>query len=179
MTVTLEGTAPLAVPIDALKDYLRISRDDEDALLESLIRAASGAAERFIGAMLIVREVNETLGAAPDWRRLAMGPVRAITSLAGVPAEGSEFPLPVESYGIDIDGKGDGWVRVTRPGAAGRVRVTYEAGMANAVEDLPEPIRHGIIRFAGELHASREGLEVRAPSSVEALWRPWRRMRLS
>jgi hypothetical protein len=57
--------------------------------------------------------------------------------------------------------------------------VTYEAGMANAVEDLPEPIRHGIIRFAGELHASREGLEVRAPSSVEALWRPWRRMRLS
>ncbi len=179
MTVTLESGAPLAVSLDALKAYLRITRDDEDALLESLIRAATDAAERFIGQVLVARAVDEMIDADGQWKRLGARPVRAISGVASVPAEGAELAMPVDAYAIDIDHDGDGWVRLTQPGTARRVRVTYRAGMAETGDGLPDAIRHGIIRLAGEYHASREGLEPRPPASVAALWRPWRRMRLS
>lgn len=65
------------------------------------------------------------------------------------------------------------------PGLAGRVRVTYSAGMVEDASDVPDAIQHAIIRFAGELHASREGLEPELPASVVALLRPWRRLALA
>src|SRR3546814_18570201 len=50
--------------------------------------------------------------------------------VTGLPAEGAVFALPIGAYGVDIDGNGDGWVRVTASGAAGRVDVTFMAGLA-------------------------------------------------
>jgi uncharacterized phiE125 gp8 family phage protein len=41
------------------KTYLRISQAEEDILLASLIRTATGLCERFVGQALIVREVTE------------------------------------------------------------------------------------------------------------------------
>jgi uncharacterized phiE125 gp8 family phage protein len=114
-----------------------------------------------------------------EWQRLSIRPVRAVTGVTGIPADGPEFTLPVDAYGIDIDRNGDGWVRVGRQGSAGRVRVAYRAGIAADGTGVPDAIRHGIIRLAGEYHASRDGMEARPPAAVSALWRPWRRMRLS
>lgn len=179
MTVTIESGGPLAAPLDALKAYLRISRPDEDDVLTDLIRAASDVAERFIGQLIVERGVEEVLNVRGDWQRLAIRPVTAISAVRGIPAEGSEFALPVDAYAIDIDGSGDGWVRVTRPGAAGRVRVIYRAGLAAEAASVPDAIRHGIVRLAGDYHALREGVEPVPPASVAVLWRPWRRMRLS
>ncbi len=179
MTVTLESGAPLAVSLDALKAYLRISRDDEDALLETLIRAATDAAERFTGQMLAARGVTELLAASAAWKRLSLGPVRSIGAVAAIAADGEASTLAPDFYATDIDGNGDGWLRMIQASGAKRVRVTYQAGMAGDATGLPDAIRHGIIRLAGEYHASREGLETKPPASVAALWRPWRRMRLS
>lgn len=179
MTVTLESGAPLAVSLDVLKSYLRISRDDEDVLLESLIRAATDAAERFTGQVLAARGVTEDIAASVAWKRLSIGPVRSIGAVAALAADGGTSVLGPDGYVTDIDGNGDGWLRVMQTSGAKRVRVTYQAGMAGDAAGLPEGIRHGIVRLAGEYHASREGLEAKPPASVAALWRPWRRMRLS
>jgi uncharacterized phiE125 gp8 family phage protein len=111
-----------------------------------------------------------------DWQRLSVRPVRAVTGVTAIAA--GESLLPVESYAIDIDRNGDGWVRINRH-AAVRARVAYRAGIAAEGAQVPDAIRHGIIRLAGEYHASRDGLEARPPAAVSALWRPWRRMRLS
>jgi len=179
MTVTIGSAAAPAVPLNELKAYLRISLTDEDALLQGLIAAATETAERFTGQVLVERAIDETMPTSSDWRRLSIRPVRAITAVTGLPAEGAEFALPVDAYAIDIDRNGDGWVRIVRPGAAGRVRVRYLAGMSGDGAGIPETIRHGIVRLAGEYHARREGLETQPPAAVAALWRPWRRMRLS
>jgi len=178
MTVTIEQGGPLAVSLDALKAYLKISLIDEDVPLNDLIRTASDVAERFIGQLLIVRTVDEILCARRDWQRLSIRPARSITNVMGIPADGAEFALPVENYVLDIDANGTGWVRIANPGAAGRVRVVYMAGIASDDSEVPDAIRHGIIRLAGEYHAQREGLEREVPASVAALWRPWRRMQL-
>lgn len=179
MTVIIEQGASLAVPLDALKAYLRIGLDEEDAALTGLIRVASDAAEQFLGQLLIARTVDEIVGSGRGWQTLAIGPVRSITSVAGIPADGPEFALPVDNHAIDIDAHGTGWVRVSNPGAAGRIRVRYRAGIAEDDSEVPEAIRHGIIRLAGEHHAQREGLEPQLPASVAALWRPWRRVRIA
>ncbi|HEX7871863.1 MAG TPA: head-tail connector protein [Sphingobium sp.] len=179
MTVTMESATTPVVALEDLKTYLKISLDDDDVLLGRLIGAATDMAERFTGQILIDRAVTEVMPATGEWQRLSVRPVRSVTGVTGLPDQGAEFALAVDGYAIDIDRNGDGWVRVGYRGIAKRVRVAYRAGIAAEGAGVPEAIRHGIIRLAGEYHAQRDGLEPRPPAAVSALWRPWRRMRLS
>src|SRR3546814_17723036 len=96
--------------------------------------------------------------------RLRWTPVSAITGVTGVPAEGAAFALPIGAYGVDIDGNGDGWVRVTAPGAAGRVDVTFMAGLATDWAGGPEAIRQGAVRLGGDMFAQRAGEGSGAPA---------------
>lgn len=173
--------APLLAPArDEAKAYLRIENTDEDALIDRLMADAAALSEAFTAQQLLQREVIETLSAGAGWQRLTSVPVRSITSVDGVPAEGAIFPLPVGSYAIDIDAHGQGWVRVTNPGAAGRIRVTLSAGLSVDWSGLPEPVRLGILRLAAHLYTHRDAADdVGPPAAVAALLRPWRRMRLA
>lgn len=179
MAVEEGAAAALPAAIGEAKAYLRIEHEEEDALIAGLLRAATGLCEAFTGQALIARPVRETIPARPEWRRLARTPVRAITGVEGLPAEGSAFALPADAYAIDIDGNGDGWARVIRPGAAGRAIVTYEAGIAADWNGVPEPVRQGVVRLAAHLFTHRDAADgAGPPAAVAALWRPWRRMRL-
>lgn len=174
-----QDVVAMASPLDALKAYLRIESGDEDALLAGLLRAAEGTCEAFIGQWLIARQARETVIAAREWTRLSARPVAAIEAVEGLDAAGGAVALSVETYAIDIDGAGDGWVRVTAPTDATHLRVSYRAGMAADMNGLPEAVRQGIVRLAAEYHATRTGDEAAMPAVVTALWRPWRRMRLA
>lgn len=177
MTVTMESAATPVVALDELKDYLRISLGEEDGLLAGLLAAATDMAERFTGQILVERVVAELLVPSGAWQRLSVRPVRAVTGVTGVPLAGAETALAVTDYAIDIDRNGDGWVRVARQ-AGTRARIAYRAGIAANGAGVPEAIRHGIVRLAGDLYA-RGGVEGQPPAAVSALWRPWRRMRLA
>lgn len=180
----LAAAAPLALPaaaLNALRDHLRIVRTDEDALLISELQSAASLCEAFIGQPLLSRAFRDLLPVARAWQCLPRRPVQAITLVEGVPAEGSLFTLAVGAYDIDVSAGGEGRVRVARPGSAGRVRVSYEAGLAAHWTDLPEALRQGVIRLAAHGH-HRRGLEAEGeaapPLAVIALWRPWRLLRL-
>ena len=165
--------------IEEAKAYLRIEDENEDALIAGLIRAATGLCEAFIGQVLIARGFSETIAARADWQRLGRTPVRAISGVEGLPAEGAAFALPVDAYGVDVDANGDGWVRVLRPGVAGRAVVAFEAGIAVDWNGVPEPVRQGIVRLFAHLFTHRDVEDGSGPPAVvAALWRPWRRMRL-
>jgi len=100
-----------------------------------------------------------------------------VREIAGVEASDGS-PLPLTSYATDIDTSGDGWVRIADPGGISRVRVSGNAGMATLQHDVPEPIRHGVLRLVAHLYASRDGQAGDPPAAVTALWRPYRRVRL-
>jgi uncharacterized phiE125 gp8 family phage protein len=87
--------------------------------------------------------------------------------------------LPSGSYAVDIDAGGDGWVRVLEAGGATRVRVSGTAGLAVDENDVPEPIRQGVLRLVAHLFTARDGDAGEPPAAVTALWRPYRRMRLA
>jgi uncharacterized phiE125 gp8 family phage protein len=166
----------------AAKGFLRVERGDEDGLIASLAEASAELCERFIGEALIERGFVETLPASQAWQRLSLTPVRSITLVEALPAEGPALALAIGAYAIDIDAAGGGWVRLTEAGNARRIRVGYRAGLAPGWAGLPAALRHGIVRLAAHFYTSRTAEGPRAaaepPAAVTALWRPFRRIRL-
>ena len=154
--------------------YARVETGEEEALLAAMVRTASGLCEAFLGQIVIARSFTERLPASSDWQRLQVSPVRSID---GVTIEG--VTVPAAGYATDIDANGCGWVRLTNLQAGSAVEVSGTAGMASGQNDVPEPIRHGVLRLAAHLFAARDGDGGEVPAAVTALWRPYRRMRIS
>lgn len=164
--------------------FVRVESGEEEALLAGFVRSASALCEAFIGQALIARGFRQILPASGGWQRLGRTPVRSIDLVEALADDGSAAVLPTGAYAIDIDASGDGWVRVTGAGEARRVRVLGQAGIAASGNEVPEPLRHGILRLVGHLFANRDGAGANGPggeppAAVTALWRPFRRMRLS
>lgn len=177
LTMTSFGADDLAAGRDAVKAYARVLQSTEDGLIEELTATALLLCEAFCGRIGIARGAIELLPACSEWRRLSASAVRAVTAVEGLPADGAAFALPADAFAIDIDGEGTGWVRVTAPGAAGRVRVTYQAGLASGWAELPEPLRQGAVRLATHLFTHRDDArEAPPPAAIAALWRPWRQV---
>jgi uncharacterized phiE125 gp8 family phage protein len=179
----IEGEALILPPeaAGAAKGFLRVERGDEDGLIAELVGAAAELCERFTGQALLARGFTETLPSSRAWQRLTRTPVRAIISVETLPVEGPAQALASGAYAIDIDARGDGWVRLAAPGPAPRIRVGYEAGVASAWAELPAALRQGILRLAAHFYTNRatEGARViEPPAAVTALWRPFRRLRL-
>ena len=172
------GTLP-AVTLAEAQAFVRIETGEEEAILAGLVRSASALCEAFIGQVVVMREVAEEVPASTTWQRLAAAPVRSIGTVEGVAADGSATVLAGADYAVDIDAHGNGWVRIVGSIAAVRVRVHASVGLASDRNAVPEPLRQGIIRLVGHLFASRDGAGGDPPAAVTALWRPYRRMRLS
>lgn len=179
MVLVREEAGAPGASLGELKDYLRITGDSEDALLEALLLGATGLCEQFIGQWLMTGEARETVRADGGWQRLAARPVIAVLGVEAIAPDGEAESLAVEDYAVDIDAAGDGWVRV-HPSSGRRVAaVRYRAGLAEDADGLPGSIRQGIVRLAAEHFSARGGDMPSPPAVVSALWRPWRRMRLA
>lgn len=84
-------------------------------------------------------------------------------------------------YAIDLEADGSALVQLADQGNAGRIAVRFTAGLAGEWGNLPESLRHGVIRLAAHMFRSRESESgaPAAPAAVVALWRPWRRFQLA
>jgi uncharacterized phiE125 gp8 family phage protein len=169
--------AEAAVSMAEAQAYARVETGEEEALLAGLVRTASALCESFTGQVLVARPFEEVLPPGGGWQRLGLTPVRAIEEVAALAADGSASVLPASEFEMDIDSRGDGWVRV----AAGdkKTRVRGQAGIAIEPNGVPEPLRQGILRLIAHLFATRDGSSGEPPAAVTALWRPYRRMRLA
>jgi len=172
----------LAEPIVTMSEaqaYVRIETGEEEAVLAGLIRSASALCEAFLGQVVIARAFTLELPVSGKWERLLTAPVKSITGIEAVNADGAAAMLTSDAFAIDLDSSGDGWVRVLSPGEARRVRVSGTAGLAEDENGVPEPIRQGVLRLVAHLFTARDGDGGEPPAAVTALWRPYRRMRIS
>lgn len=175
-------SAGMALPIVTMSEaqaYVRIETGEEEAVLAGLIRTASALCEAFINQVVISRDFALDLPASGSWERLPVTPVRSIGEVDSVADDGSVVPLASAAYAIDIDSSGDGWVRVVQSNGAKRVRASGAAGIADSENGVPEPIRQGVLRLVAHLFTARDGDGGEPPAAVTALWRPYRRLRLS
>lgn len=163
-----------------LKQWLGITRNAEDGQLVALLHASLDLCEAFTGQVPLEATCEERHAAANGWIDLAAGPVRAITAVEEVVADGSRSPLDPAGYAIDISADAVGRVRLDRSLNSGTVAITFVAGIAASWESLPDALRHGIVRLAAHHYLSRDASDRSVPpASVAALWRPWKRMRLA
>lgn len=172
----LPGTA-----LAELKQWLGITTAGDDAPLATLLAAALDICEGFTGQMPLEAECEEVLSACPGWQALATRPVQAVSAVEGIGPDGLRFSIDASSYEIELEADGTGRVRLPTFAAEARVAVRFAAGLAADWDALPASLRHGLIRLAAHQHRQREndGAAPLPPASVVALWRPWRRMRLT
>ncbi len=164
---------PLAVSLAECKAYLRLERDDEDALLAGFIRTAMALCEAFTGQQLLARSGEQRLAVTRDWQRIAVVPVVAITGVFD-----AAQTVGADRYETDIDIAGCGWVRLGDSSLAAPV-VAFRAGLAADWNGVPEPIRQGLMRLVAHLFRHRDAADAGPPpAAVAAMWRPWRRLRL-
>lgn len=177
--VTGDQILPGAEALADAKSYLRIVGSDEDPLLGQLLAAAVELCEAFTGQALFSRGFVEVIAASSAWTRLGRTPVSAILGVEAVLSGGGAAALSPDRFVVDVDASGDGWVRLLTP-IAGRVRVSFRAGLAPDWASAPEPLKQGVIRLVSHLYSHRDDPAGGAPpAAVAALWRPYRRMRLS
>lgn len=163
-----------------LKQWLAITSSAEDAALTAMLGAAAEMCEAFTGTMPLEALCEEVLPGSAEWQVLSTRPVQAITAVEAIPAEGARYALAPEAYEIELEADGSGLVRLVSQGNAGRVAVRFTAGLAPDWGSLPEALRHGIVRLAAHQYRERgDGGASAPPAAVTALWRPWRRMRLT
>ncbi len=146
-------------------------------MLETHAATALALCEAFTGQALIARMWTDTLPAHAAWQRLVGAPVMTIDRVEGLNLSDNGFASPADTYAIDIDAAGEGWVRGSAAIAAGRLRVGYAAGLAAEWSGLPVPLTQGVVLLAAHLFEARASGGA-PPAAVAALWRPWRRMRL-
>lgn len=170
---------PPAVTLNEAQAYVRIETGDEEAVVAGLIRTATALCEAFIGQALIARPFREDVAAARAWQRLTSTPVLSITDIEAIGPNGTSSALTRDQFGVDVDSAGTGWVRLVQPMETCRLRVSGTVGLASGENEVPEPIRQGVLRLVAHLYAARDGAGGDPPAAVTALWRPYRRMRLA
>lgn len=178
----MQVTDPLTLSgdmLDGAKSYLRIDGDDEDEALGAIILAAIAQAEAFCGQIILRRTVRETIIANRQWQILASAPVASVDGATGIPAEGARFTFASDAWDAKLSSRGEAYVRIQRPGIAGRAEITLIVGIAAEWAELHEGLRLALLRLTAYLYANRDAADgAGLPASVTALLRPWRRARL-
>ncbi len=179
--------APASEPVSLAeaKLFLRVDHDADDDLIARLIAAAREAVENVSGRALIARRVRETLDL---WRRDALGgaylsvsPARAVVTVRLIAANGSESVIDPTRY--RLDGARDRPRLVFEHGlpailrSSGGVEIDYDAGLAEAAQDVPPTLTQAVLHVLGALYESRLGA-VALPEAARALAAPFAPARL-
>lgn len=175
--------APELLPdaLDELKIWLAITTSQDDTTLLALLGSALDMCEAFTRTMPLTSQCEERLVPEWNWQWLSTVPIHAITGVEELLPDTSRRPLHSGDYAVELEADGRGRIRLISPAVGGMLAVQYTAGLASTWTNLPESLRHGVIRLAAYLYRQRDMADARPapPASVAALWNPWRRMRLA
>ena len=170
---------PVALPL--LKQHLRISHNQQDVYLSSLISTAREQVEADTWRALVPitgRTVTRrSFPAADEALYLPKPPLRGITSVTYTAADGTtktltgfRFDLVHEPGSIE-----PAWPLpwpFTLDGPAS-VTVVYDCGYATP-DDVPSSLKHAILLIAAELYEHAEPVEIKSNSTLDRLCRPYR-----
>lgn len=172
MTLTDLSPPPTGpVTLAAAKTFLRIDHVDEDDFIRDLIDVAARQIEARCGVSLITRPQRLTkpsvLTDTGHGIYLTRYPILSIESVTqndeALPIEGNLKGRPVF---LNVKAKGS-------------VTVDFAAGFGDAPEDIPTPLRQGVLLLLAHLYEYRNGDGPPGfPMMVDALIQPYRGIRL-
>lgn len=170
----LSGTA-----LAEFKDWLGISRPNEDALLTDLLAASLATCEAFVGQAPLEQTVEERIPAKKGLYRARSRPARMLLNAELIAQDGTRSSLSGQGHGFELDHEGVAIADLKFDMDGQAVAVTLMVGIAPDWGTVPKALRQGIIRLAAHHYRDRDQQpNLPPPASVTALWRPWRTVRL-
>ncbi|EAQ28341.1 hypothetical protein NAP1_12118 [Erythrobacter sp. NAP1] len=170
--------------LDDLKDWLGITRSNEDSRLLSLLRSALSTCEAFTGQSPLSQLVEERLPVRRGSTQLSARPVASLATVEVVAQGGSRMALEAESFSFELQQDGTACFQLYREVEGQAIAVRVRTGIAGTWNDIPGPLKQGIIRLCAFEYRERDRVgESKSlsipPASVSALWRPWRGVRIA
>lgn len=175
-----------AVTLDQAKAHLRITADDDDAVLTSLVEAAIDFLERDTGMSLINQTWRFWFDEIIDDLMLPINrrPVVDVISLTAYDASGQATQVEADSYFLNT---------VTVPArlrlaadndwrvAANGMDVDIRAGFGETGADVPNSLRQAVLCLVAHWYEFRSAFDakdqpVSIPDAYTRLIKPWRRM---
>ena len=159
----IEQSKQNILTLEDVKNYTRISVDNDDKLLETIINSAIQIAENFIKISLIRKVVEVTT----DNAMKVMLPLVPIAKIIKIEADNEEIALE----DITINGE---TLRLAKYVECKKLKVTYTAGYEDPML-IPAPIVQGIMQHISNMYDSRGASAVPMDGVLE-LYAPYRRM---
>lgn len=188
MLTPVRTVAPATTPVSLsdVKAHCRVSHNDDDVVLTSLLNAAVDHLDGWSGVLgrcLVTQTWRQDYGSF-GCLRLPLGPVASIASITYYDASNEQQTLSTDVYGLFADERGpyvglksgQSWPSVY--GRSDAVSVTFVAGSA----DVPASIKAAIMLLVGHWYENREAVTAGAmselPLAVDALISPHLRIGL-
>ena len=173
------------VTLDEAKAHLRLTSDNDDAMLETYIAAARRTIEQRSGTRLMTQVVELARDDFPeDWREMSLmlGNVRSVDSIKYRDSEGMEATLAADDYVAVVDvspaavrPKDGSWPAVSMhyPRSV-RVRMTCGYLMTASVD---RSVKTAVLMLAAHWFENREvlaaGKATMLPVGIDALLEGW------
>ncbi|GAA5079382.1 hypothetical protein GCM10023209_31550 [Roseibacterium beibuensis] len=189
MMVELTTVQSGILPIAALADHLRLSRGftddaDQDARLESCLRAAASAIEARTGKALFSRRflLTVTHWSEDGLHRLPIAPVSSIEEVRLVGRNGSETVVDPAAYHLVEDAHRPQLTataaRLPTISLGGSAEIEFMAGYADDWPLMPADLMQALILLAGEFYGQNINTDAGIPFAVSVLIEPHRSVRL-
>ena len=192
MLTEVSGVALGALPVQGLKDHLRLGTGFadgamQDGLVESYLRAALAAIEGRTGKAILQRRFKLVL---EQWRSaeeqaLPVAPVVAIASVTLVAADGSSTVVQPAAYRLAADFQRPKLVAVgyllPNVPTDGRVEIVFDAGFGAVWAEVPADLQQAVLLLAAQYYEQRNdftGAVAGLPQPVQALIERWRTVRV-
>ena len=170
------------VSLDTAKAHLRVTTDDEDALITAYLEAAQSSLDGpngWLGRAIGLQTLEWLSDDFPDGcTPLPFGPVQEVEQVGYTDVSGDELTVEVDRFVVRPDGRirlvrGAAWP--SHDGNPDTVRVRYVAGF----DPVPAAVGQAILLLVGQWFRNRSAVNVgnivnALPNGVEALLAPYR-----
>lgn len=184
----IDKNPPLVEPVVLadMKAFLRIETNDEDALLNSLIKTARDQVERLIGRTLI-RRIMVYTGPVPNGACLSIPrpPLLSINSIRLYDGDNNEVEVPTADFKVNTKIEpGELVLEAAQTWAgylsgANTIEIKFVAGYGDTADEVPLPIRQAIMLIVANLYEHRDTADQPlVPMMADALLMPYRWVRL-
>lgn len=148
---------PAAVELNETKLQLKVETDEEDALINTMIAAATSVAEHETGCALVSQDWIAELDCFPSGGiQLSHPPIASITTIRYTRPDGSVIDLDASRYRVmhygclmPVDG---GWPSGTD------VQIKYRAGFGDTTQ-VPKQIKQWILMHVTSMYVHRETVQ--------------------
>lgn len=157
-----------AVSVPEVKRHLRITDNDEDSLIRTLIGAATQHAEHVTNRQLVTATYIYTLQSWSDIIRLPRPPLQNVSKVEYIDTDGVTQTLSTDVYAVYTNEE-PGYIALKYNQSWPSLRtdtdpisITYVAGY----EDVPEGIKAALKLHVGHLFEHRESVDISSMARV-------------